>query len=234
MLKEYRARFKNNLVFLQAECDLVQRRGDFTRAIELTREIDAISKTSAMGPLLRARLYASVGNMRELADAYKDALDREPRQLDLRILLGQAQLLLHEPDEALRQAGLVLAAEKNRPDAVLLEARALAQAGDKSASGRPTRNQRSSGSRPPSRRIPSSAKRFGRWPRSTLGATIERLPRRSSSASSRPVRRTPRRRPGWSSCSRDRSRTTPIPARPISTRPSAWRRKSPRAIRRGP
>jgi predicted Zn-dependent protease len=131
MLKEYRARYKDNLVFLQAECDLVQRRGDFTRAIELTREIDKVSPTSALGPLLRARLYASEGKTREIAEAYKEALDRNPRQLDLRILLGQAQLMLHEPDEALRQARLVLAAEKYRPDAVLLEARALSQAGSK-------------------------------------------------------------------------------------------------------
>jgi cellulose synthase operon protein C len=131
MLKEFRSRFEKNLVLLQAECDLVQRRGDFARAVELTREIDNISKTSALGPLLRARLYATLGKTREIADAYKEALERNPRQLDVRLLLGQTSLLLHEPDEALRQAGFVLAAEKNRPDAVLLEARALAQAGTK-------------------------------------------------------------------------------------------------------
>jgi tetratricopeptide (TPR) repeat protein len=133
MLKEYRARFEGNVVFLQAECDLVQRRGDFVRAIELTREIDKQSKVSAMGALLRARLYATLGKTRELAEAYKDALEREPRQLDLRVLLGQTQLLLHEPDDALRQANMVLAAEKNRPDALLLQARALAQTGSNEA-----------------------------------------------------------------------------------------------------
>ena len=52
MIREYRARFPNNLVFLQAECDMAARRGDFTRAIELTREIDKLSKTSPMGPTL--------------------------------------------------------------------------------------------------------------------------------------------------------------------------------------
>src|SRR5262249_9216104 len=62
---------------------------------------------------------------------YSEALERErgPRQLELRVLLGQTQLKLGEVDEALRQARLVLDVEKNRPDAMLLQARALADAG---------------------------------------------------------------------------------------------------------
>jgi tetratricopeptide (TPR) repeat protein len=129
MIRQYRERYPNNLVFLQAECDLVARRGDFSRAIELTREIDKASKTSPMGALLRARLYAALGQTRDLAQAYKDALDRNPRQIDLRVLLGQTKLKLGEADEALRQANVVLDAEKNRPDALLLQARALAESG---------------------------------------------------------------------------------------------------------
>ena len=88
-----------------------------------------LSKTSPMGALLRARLYAALGQTRDLAQAYKDALDRNPRQLDLRVLLGQTKLKLGEADEALRQATMVLDAEKNRPDALLLQARALAESG---------------------------------------------------------------------------------------------------------
>ena len=129
MIRQYRERYPNSIVFLQAECDLVARRGDFSRAIELTREIDKVSKTSPMGALLRARLYAASGQTRDLAQAYKDALDRNPRQIDLRVLLGQTKLKLGEADEALRQANIVLDAEKNRPDALLLQARALAESG---------------------------------------------------------------------------------------------------------
>jgi len=129
MIHEYRARFPNNLVFLQAESDLVARRGDFRRAIELTREIDKTSKTSPMGPLLRARLYAALGNLQDMAGAYSEALERSPRQLELRILLGNTKLKLRDPDEALRQANLVLEDEKDRPDAILLQARALSETG---------------------------------------------------------------------------------------------------------
>ena len=108
---------------------MVARRGDFTRAIELTREIDKLSKTSPMGALLRARIYAAQGKPRDLAQAYKEALERAPRQLELRVLLGQTKLKLGEADEALRQANMVLDVEKNRPDALLLQARAMAETG---------------------------------------------------------------------------------------------------------
>ncbi len=129
MIKDYRARFPSNLVLIQIECDSVARRGDFARAIELTREIDKISKTSTVGCLLRARLYAMLGRTSDVAQACTDSLERNPRQLDVRIFLGQAKLKLSEPDEALRQANLVLDLEKNRPDALLLQARALAESG---------------------------------------------------------------------------------------------------------
>jgi predicted Zn-dependent protease len=129
MIREFRARYHDNVVFLQAECDLVARRGDFAQAIELTREIDKVSKTSPMGALLRARLYAALGKPHNMAQAYSEALERSPRQIDLRILLGNAKLKVREPDEALRQANVVLDVEKDRPDAVLLQARALAETG---------------------------------------------------------------------------------------------------------
>ncbi len=45
------------------------------------------------------------------------------------MLLGQTQLKNNLPDEALRQANLVLSVEKNRLDAILLQARALAESG---------------------------------------------------------------------------------------------------------
>jgi tetratricopeptide (TPR) repeat protein len=129
MLREYRQRFPSSLVLLETECDLLARKGDFARAIELTREIDKSSRTSPVGALLRAQLYAALGKTRDLAQAYQDALDRNPRQLEVRILLGKTKLTLGEADDALRQANLVLDVEKSRPDAMLLQARALAESG---------------------------------------------------------------------------------------------------------
>ena len=55
MIRDYRKRFPTNLTFLQAECDLAARGGDLMRAIAITEEIDKISKSSTMGPMLRAR-----------------------------------------------------------------------------------------------------------------------------------------------------------------------------------
>src|SRR5262249_41849840 len=114
MIREYRTRYPNDLAFLQAECDMAARRGDFTRAVAVTHEIDKLAKAASLGPLLRARLFTVLNKPRELAEAYTEALERErgPRQLDLRILLGQTQLRLGEVDQALRQASLVLDVEK--------------------------------------------------------------------------------------------------------------------------
>ena len=133
MLKDYRARYKDNLVMLQIECDMVARQGDFIRAIELTHEMDKASKTSPVGCLLRARLYAMLGRPLDVAQAYAQALERNPRQLDVRILLGQVKLRLKEPDEALREAKRVLDIDKQRLDAVLLQAQALAEKGSSEA-----------------------------------------------------------------------------------------------------
>jgi cellulose synthase operon protein C len=89
--------------------------------------MDKISKTSTVGPLTRATLYAAQGRTREVAGAYAEALERNPRQQNVRIRLGQTRLKLGEADEALRQAKLVLDVDKNQPDALLLQARALAE-----------------------------------------------------------------------------------------------------------
>jgi tetratricopeptide (TPR) repeat protein len=132
MIGEFRTRYPKALAFLHAECEMAARDGDFTRAIALTYEIDKAAKTSILGPLLRARLFTSRNKLREVAEAYAEALEREReprRQLELRILLGQTQLKNDQPDEALRQANMVLDNEKNRPDALLLWARAMTESG---------------------------------------------------------------------------------------------------------
>ena len=50
-----------------------------------------------------------------------------PGSTSVRIRLGQTRLKLGEADEALRQAKLVLDADQDQPDALLLQARALAE-----------------------------------------------------------------------------------------------------------
>ena len=112
--------------------------------------MDKASKTSPAGCLLRARLYAMLGRTRDVAQAYTEALERNPRQLDVRILLGQAKLRLGEPDEALQQAKLVLDVDKNR-----LDAAAAASQGPRRDRARPTPIARSCSKR----RSPSSKRR---------------------------------------------------------------------------
>jgi tetratricopeptide (TPR) repeat protein len=129
MIREYRKSYPNNLAFLQAECDIVARQGDFGRAIQITHEIDKVAPSSTLGPMLRARLAALMDRPQDAAAAYSESLTRNPRQIDVRVLLGQTELKLGKVDEALQQARLVLDVEKDRADAVLLEARALAEAG---------------------------------------------------------------------------------------------------------
>ncbi len=103
MIGEFRTRYPNALAFLHAECEMAAQKGDFARAIAITYQIDEAAQTSILGPLLRARLFSSRNKLREVAEAYAQALEREReprRQLELRILLGQTQLKNDQPDEA--------------------------------------------------------------------------------------------------------------------------------------
>jgi tetratricopeptide (TPR) repeat protein len=104
MLREFRARFPNDLSFLQLDCDLAAMRGDLNLATSITQEMDKIAKGSPAGPLSRARIYQAQGRIREAVDNYTEALERNPRQLDVRVLLGMANLKLGKTDEAIRQA----------------------------------------------------------------------------------------------------------------------------------
>ncbi len=131
MIREFRSQYPDNLAFLQAECDMAARGGDFTQAIAITRQIDKAAPLSTLGPLLRVRLFSILDRPDEVARAYGEAIDRErgARQLDYRLMLGQVRLKMGDPEEAIRQAGLVLGLEKKRIDAILLQARALAESG---------------------------------------------------------------------------------------------------------
>jgi predicted Zn-dependent protease len=133
LIRDFRKQFPNDLAFYQEDCDLAFRRGDLPRATAIAGEADKAAKDSPVGPLLRARLFAAQARTRDVADAYTEALRRNPSQPDVRLLLGQTLLRLGEADQALRQARLVREADPNRADAVLLEARALAETGSGTA-----------------------------------------------------------------------------------------------------
>ena len=128
LIRDDRARFPADPTFVQLDCELAVRRGESARAVGLTQEIDKMTGGSATGSLLRAGIYATQGRARDVAAAYAEALERNPRQLDVRLRLAQADLRLGDIDGALKQARLVLEAEPDQPAAVLIEARALASA----------------------------------------------------------------------------------------------------------
>src|SRR5262249_43650482 len=84
---------------------------------------------------------------------YGEAIDRERgvRQLDFRVLLGQVRLKIGDADEAMRQAGLVLAVDKKRTDATILQARALAESGATPSDRAARRQDAPTPLRPPAR-----------------------------------------------------------------------------------
>lgn len=127
LIREFRSRFPGEIVFLQEDCELALRRGDINRATTITQEIDKLAKNSPVGPFLRAQLYEVQGRLSDAAEAYAEALRRNPSQADTRLRLGQARLRLGDTEAALAQAKLVLENDPNRVDALLLEARALGQ-----------------------------------------------------------------------------------------------------------
>jgi tetratricopeptide (TPR) repeat protein len=129
MIRDYRKRYPQSLAFLQAECDLAARGGDVNRAVAITEEIDKVSPSSPLGPILRARLFSRQDKTAEVVKAYGEALERNPNQPDIRILLGQELIKMRDGEGALKQARIVLETKKERLDAILLEARALAATG---------------------------------------------------------------------------------------------------------
>ncbi len=126
LIARYREQFPNDLAFPQLECDLALRTGDLARARRIAQEISRMDKKSPVGPLLKARLASTEGQLDEMARDYEEALERSPDRTDIRIALGRTRLELGQIDEALEQASAVLTVEREQQDALLLKAQALA------------------------------------------------------------------------------------------------------------
>lgn len=125
LIREYRAKFPEEVVFLQQECELAFRGGDLAKAALITKEIDRVAKNSPVGPIMRAKLFSAQGRPSDAAASYAEALERDPAQPDIRLMLAQTRLEIGQVDEAIEQTKLVQENDHSRLDAVLLEARAL-------------------------------------------------------------------------------------------------------------
>jgi cellulose synthase operon protein C len=129
LIYDYRARFKSDWTFIQLECEVELRRGDTTRALALTQELDSVAKNEPAGPLLRAQIFAAKGQNQEAAAACTEALARNPRLPEARLQLARLNLKNGKTDEALRQARFLQDADPDKPTgmaAMLVETRAIA------------------------------------------------------------------------------------------------------------
>ncbi len=129
LIYDCRTRFKGDPNFAQLECELELRRGDYTRALALAQEVDTLSKNSWVGPLLRAQVFTAKEQYREAADAYRAALDRNPRLPEARLQLAKLSLKAGQTDEAIEQARFLQDADPAQATAqaaLLVEARAMA------------------------------------------------------------------------------------------------------------
>ncbi len=125
MIRDFRGQFPDDPTFVQLDCELAARRGEISRAITLTNEIDKMSKGSSLGPILRAQIYSMQDRPREVAASYTEALDKNPRQSDVRLMLAQTNLKLHDYEAAIKNAKLVLEVDPDQQGALLINARAL-------------------------------------------------------------------------------------------------------------
>ncbi len=126
LIREFRAKFPDDVVFPQAEAELAARAGQLDRALALTAEIDQIDKNSPVGPMLRAQIAAARGWAEGVAKEYSEAVSRAPKRTDIRLALAQASLASGDLDEAVRQADWLLESKSAEPAALIVKARALA------------------------------------------------------------------------------------------------------------
>ena len=129
LIYEDRTKFKTDPTFLQLDCELAIRRGDLTKAMTLTQEIDTMAKNAVVGPLLRAQIFLLRNQTREAAAAYAEALSRNPRLPEARLQLARLSLQNDNTDEAIRQARTLQDADPDNATALaaaLVEIKAIA------------------------------------------------------------------------------------------------------------
>ncbi len=125
-IKHGRTAFPGDLAFLQAECEYAVHHREFDRALALTKEMDQIDPKSPAGPTLRGQIARAQNAAQVAAAEFTEAVNRAPRRLDLRLLLGQAAIPAGQVDEAIQQAEFILQNRADQNAAILLKARALA------------------------------------------------------------------------------------------------------------
>jgi tetratricopeptide (TPR) repeat protein len=128
LIRDLRTKFATDPAFVQLDCELAVRRGETSRALTLTQEIDRMTPGSPVGALLRAQIFSAQNRTREVAAAYSEALERNPRQPEVRLLLAQTDILIKDFDQALKNARLILEHDPEQPAAILVEAWAMASA----------------------------------------------------------------------------------------------------------
>ncbi len=144
LIRDYRTRLPDDLDFIHLDFERAIRRGEPARALALAQEVDRILPGRSAGAILRAQVYSTTGRAREVAAAYAEAVEKDPRRSEVRLSLARSELAIGETDRAIRQARLIPAADPERPAAVLVEAKALASRGgtpaaaaaDRAAAGR--------------------------------------------------------------------------------------------------
>ena len=132
LIRDARPRFKADPNFPQLEGEMELRRGDTTRALALTQDVDALAKGSPAGPMLRSQVFLAKGQPREAVDALNEALSRNPRMPEARLQLAKLSLQSGKVDDAVQQAHIVGESdpeERTGKAALLIEARALATRG---------------------------------------------------------------------------------------------------------
>jgi tetratricopeptide (TPR) repeat protein len=126
LIKSLREQFPSDPRFVQADCELAIRQGDFSRAESISLQLDQMDVNTTLGPVLRAKLYERQGWTQRALAAYVQALGRDPQRDDIRLKIADLQLGLGHPDEALAEAEAVLRKNPSDPRALLMSSSALA------------------------------------------------------------------------------------------------------------
>jgi tetratricopeptide (TPR) repeat protein len=117
----------DHLPYIELEAELALQARDFAKAKRLAEEISNKDRANAAGPVLLARVASAEGKLQDVERAYEQAVERSPARAELRLALAQAHLSSGRYDDAVRQASVVMEAERDMPSAKFVKAQALAR-----------------------------------------------------------------------------------------------------------